>query len=161
MNRFIEKHAELWKFIKFSIVGFSATLIEMGVFYLLQYVVFKSILQDPLPENYFLNLLGLTDGKGYLYAYIISTTVGYVIAFILNRKTTFNSDANVALSTTLYAIMVIFTIFATAWIGTQFQLLMANNGYQTIGDLAGKPLAALIATAWTYPLNRFVIHRHR
>lgn len=161
MSNFTEKHAELWKFIKFSLVGASSTIIEMGVFYLLQYVVFKSILHAPLPDNAALELLGLTQGKGYLYSYIISTTVGYVIAFILNRKTTFKADSNVVLSTILYAMMVVFTIFATAWLGTQFQLLMANHGMQTVGDLIGKPLAAGIATVWTYPLNRFVIHRHK
>ena len=161
MSNFTEKHAELWKFIKFSLVGASSTLVEMGVFYLLQYVVFKSILHDPLPANAVLNLLKLTQGKGYLYAYIISTTIGYAIAFVLNRKTTFKADSNVALSTTLYVLMVVFTIFATAYLGTQFQLLMANHGWQKIGDVIGKPLAAGIATVWTYPLNRFVIHRHK
>ena len=161
MSNFTEKHAELWKFIKFSLVGASSTLVEMGVFYLLQYVVFKSILHDPLPENAVLNLLKLTQGKGYLYAYIISTTIGYAIAFVLNRKTTFKADSNVALSTTLYVLMVVFTIFATAYLGTQFQLIMANHGYQALGDAIGKPLAAGIATVWTYPLNRFVIHRKK
>ena len=161
MSNFTEKHAELWKFIKFSLVGASSTLVEMGVFYLLQYVVFKSILHDPLPENAVLNLLKLTQGKGYLYAYIISTTIGYAIAFVLNRKTTFKADSNVALSTTLYVLMVVFTIFATAYLGTQFQLIMANHGYQALGDAIGKPLAEGIATVWTYPLNRFVIHRHK
>ncbi len=161
MSNFTEKHAELWKFIKFSLVGASSTLVEMGVFYLLQYVVFKSILHDPLPENAVLDLLKLTQGKGYLYAYIISTTIGYAIAFVLNRKTTFKADSNVALSTTLYVLMVVFTIFATAYLGTQFQLIMANHGYQALGDAIGKPLAAGIATVWTYPLNRFVIHRHK
>ena len=161
MSNFTEKHAELWKFIKFSLVGASSTLVEMGVFYLLQYVVFKSILHDPLPENAVLNLLKLTQGKGYLYAYIISTTIGYAIAFVLNRKTTFKADSNVALSTTLYVLMVVFTIFATAYLGTQFQLIMANHGYQALGDAIGKPLAAGIATVWTYPLNRLVIHRHK
>ena len=161
MSNFTEKHAELWKFIKFSLVGASSTLVEMGVFYLLQYVVFKSILHDPLPENAVLNLLKLTQGKGYLYAYIISTTIGYAIAFVLNRKTPFKADSNVALSTTLYVLMVVFTIFATAYLGTQFQLIMANHGYQALGDAIGKPLAAGIATVWTYPLNRFVIHRHK
>ena len=161
MSKFTEKHAELWKFIKFSLVGASSTLVELGVFYLLQYAVFKSILNAPLPENAILNLLKLTQGKGYLYAYIISTTVGYAIAFVLNRKTTFKADSNVALSTTLYILMVVFTIFATAYLGTQFQLIMANHGYQALGDAIGKPLAAGIATVWTYPLNRFVIHRHK
>ncbi|MBQ7542708.1 MAG: GtrA family protein [Clostridia bacterium] len=162
--KFTEKYAELWKFIKFSIVGFSSTLVELGVFYLLQYVVFKATLTAPMPDNAFFNFVkftGLADGMGYFYAYVISTTIGYIIAFILNRKTTFKADSNVLLSTFLYIIMVIFTIGMTAWIGTKFQIFMAAKGHQALGDAIGKPIVAALATAWTYPLNRFVIHRHK
>ncbi len=160
--KFTEKYAELWKFIKFSIVGFSSTIIELGVFYLLQYVVFKNSLTAPMPDNAFFKFVsftGLADGMGYFYAYVISTTIGYIIAFILNRKTTFKADSNVLVSTILYIIMVIFTIGMTAWLGTQFQLFMAAKGMQSLGDAIGKPIVAALATAWTYPINRFVIHR--
>ncbi|MBQ7595242.1 MAG: GtrA family protein, partial [Clostridia bacterium] len=95
------------------------------------------------------------------YSYVISTTVGYVIAFILNRKTTFKADSNVALSTFLYVLMVIFTIFATAWLGTQLQIFMAAHDMKELGEVIAKPIVAAVATAWTYPLNRFVIHRHK
>ena len=162
--KFTEKYAELWKFIKFSIVGFSSTIIELAVFYLLQYVVFKDTLTAPMPDNWFFKFVsftGLADGMGYFYAYVISTTIGYIIAFILNRKTTFKADSNVLVSTILYIIMVIFTIGMTAYLGTQFQIFMANKGMQALGDIIGKPIVAALATAWTYPLNRFVIHRHK
>lgn len=175
---FTEKYKELWKFIKFSIAGASSTLVEMGVFYLLQYVVFKSILNAQIPTTWpqwlqsLLELLKLTEGTGYLYAYIISTTIGYAIAFVLNRKMTFHADSNVARSTILYILMVIFTIIATAYIGTQYQLWFADSvraenhflfswTYRDFGDATGKIVAATAATAWTYPLNRFVIHRHK
>lgn len=35
----------------------------------------------------------------------------------LNRKITFKADANPAVSMALYAVMVLFTIFANGWIG--------------------------------------------
>lgn len=163
-QKFTEKHAEIWKFIKFTLVGFSSTIVELGVFYLLQYVVFKSIAHAPMPDNgffKFLSSIGLAEGKGIFYAYVISTTIGYIIAFILNRKTTFKADSNVVLSTVLYILMVIFTIIATAWIGTKFQNFMVAHDMKALGDVIAKPLVAALATAWTYPLNRFVIHRHK
>ena len=163
-QKFTEKYAELWKFIKFTLVGFSSTLVELAVFYLLQYVAFKNFLYAPMPENGFFNFLasiGLAKGLGVFYAYVISTTIGYIIAFILNRKTTFKADSNVVLSTILYIIMVIFTIIATAWIGTKFQVFMESIDKKALGDIITKPLVATLATAWTYPLNRFVIHRHK
>ena len=162
--KFTEKYAELWKFIKFTLVGFSSTLVELAVFYLLQYVAFKNIAHAPMPDNSFfkfLSSIGLAEGLGIFYAYVISTTIGYIIAFILNRKTTFKADSNVVLSTILYIIMVIFTIIATAWIGTKFQVFMDSKGLKDLGDIITKPLVATLATAWTYPLNRSVIHRHK
>lgn len=164
MAKFTEKHAELWKFIKFTMVGLSSTIIELGVFYLLQYVVFKNSLYAEMPDNAFFNFIkftGLAEGMGLFYSYVISTTIGYIIAFILNRKTTFKADSNVALSTFLYVLMVIFTIFATAWLGTQLQLFMSAHGLEKLGSVIAKPIVAGVATVWTYPLNRFVIHRHK
>ena len=163
-QKFTEKYAELWKFIKFTLVGFSSTLIELAVFYLLQYVVFKNIAHNPMPDGAFFKFLtsiGLAEGLGIFYAYVISTTIGYIIAFILNRKTTFKADSNVVLSTILYIIMVVFTIIATAWIGRKFQIYIVAKGLRNLVDIISKPLVATLATAWTYPLNRFVIHRHK
>ena len=163
-KKFIIIHGEIWKFVKFTLVGFSSTLVELAVFYLLQYVVFKNIAHAPMPDNAvfkFLGSIGLAQGLGIFYSYVISTTIGYIIAFILNRKTTFKADSNVVLSTVLYIIMVIFTIIATAWIGTVFQNFMASHNLKALGDIITKPLVATLATAWTYPINRFVIHRHK
>ena len=167
-NSFTQKHAELWKFIKFSIAGFSSTLIELAVYYILLYTAFKNVKGDPI------DIAGLLhyDAKGVFWAFVISTTIGYIIAFILNRKTTFKADSNVALSATLYTIMVIFTIFATAWIGAVIKDFCVSKAlaataeaavsrWNFIGDNLGKPFAATVATAWTYPLNRFVIHRKK
>ncbi|HZJ77867.1 MAG TPA: GtrA family protein [Clostridia bacterium] len=160
-NKFTAKHAELWKFIKFSIAGFSSTIVEVIVHYILQNAVFSSIRTSPLPESWLFALLNLSEGKGYLFSYIISTTIGYTIAFILNRKITFKADINPLKSIIMYVIMVIFTIFATAWLGTQFSLLFTSHGLQTLGDIIVKPLVATLATVWTYPINRFIIHKKK
>lgn len=156
--KFTEKYAELWKFIKFTFAGISSTLVELAVFYILKATVFKNMIGDKIV------IIKDTlewDAKGIFWAFVISTTIGYIIAFILNRKTTFKADSNVVLSSILYALMVIFTIFATAMIGSWFKDYFTGRGYVWIADNLGKPLAAALATVWTYPLNRFVIHRHK
>lgn len=155
--KFTEKYAELWKFIKFSIAGGLSTIVEFIVFYVLKGTVFKSMIGEKI-----VIIKGALewDAKGIFWAFVISTTIGYIIAFILNRKTTFKADSNVVVSSILYALMVIFTIFATALIGSWFKDYFTGLGRIWIADNLGKPLAALLATAWTYPLNRFVIHRH-
>lgn len=157
---FTEKYKELWKFIKFTFAGASSSLVELGVHMLLLNVVFANITNVPI-TNETLNMIGITS-KGYLFAYILSTAVGYTIAFILNRKVTFKADSNVALSTFLYVLMVIFTIFANGWIGSAMTTFAQSH--QLTGsfyDLIIKVIGMAIPTLWTYPLNRFVIHKHK
>ena len=143
--RWTEKHAEIWKFIKFMIAGGGSSAVELVVHMVLLATVFKPFLDQPI-TNDALNMIGI-ESKGYLYTYLISTTVGYGIAFILNRKITFKADVNPTLSMILYAIMVVFTIFANGWIGSW--------------DMVIKLIGMAIPTLWTYPCNRFIIHRKK
>lgn len=161
--KFTEKHAELWKFIKFMFAGGFSSVVELGVQMLCLYVIFASLNQHV--DNAIFNFLHL-DSMKVILSYMISTTVGYTIAFIINRKTTFKADSNVALSATLYVIMVIFTIFANGWIGDNMNTLFVKwfNWDANTNQLSGlvqKVIGMAIPTLWTYPLNRFVIHRHK
>ncbi len=160
---FTTKHAELWKFIKFSFAGGSSSLVELLVQLLLTRVIFASLINVALNSAVF-NYIGIKS-KGYLYSYLISITVGYTIAFILNRKVTFKADSNPTVSAILYAIMVVFTIFAGAWIGTVLSgfggNLLARGWNETLVDAVCKCIQMAVPTIWTYPLNRFVIHRHK
>ena len=44
-----------------------------------------------------LHFLGI-QYKGYMYSYAISAVIGYAAAYIMNRKLTFQADANPVLS---------------------------------------------------------------
>lgn len=153
---FSKKHEEIMKFIKFSLAGGLSTIIELIVYYVLQGVVLKSMNTEPVSFWVF-----EYQGRGYMWAFLISTTIGYAIAFILNRKVTFQADANPALSIFLYTLMVVFTIAATTWLGVIIMNWCVANNYQTIGEILAKPIVASITVLWTYPLNRFVIHRKK
>lgn len=155
---FFEKHAEIWNFIKFTFAGASSSLIELGVFALLQYVVFKSLNDVPVTDSPVLAFLGV-EYKGDMYSYFISTVVGYAIAFVMNRKITFKADANPLLSTVLYAIMVACTIIFNTWFGAFLGTLIKNSGRSNaLIELLTKVVVMTVPTLWTYPLNRFVIH---
>ena len=106
---FIEKHSEIWKFIKFSFTGISTSLLDLALFSLFLYVFFRSLNQVPVTDNPVLSFLGIRY-KGYMYAYFLSTTLSYIASYIMNRKLTFKSNSNLLKSTVLFAIMVIVTI---------------------------------------------------
>lgn len=159
-NAFIAKHAEIWKFIKFTMAGFGSSIIELIVHIVLLQTVFAAMRSVPVTGALFTFLK--MESKGYMFAFLISTTIGYTIAFVLNRKLTFHADSNQALSILLYTIMVIFTILVNTWIGTVLSDFMITKGWDNaFGDTVVKMIGMSIPTLWTYPLNRFVIHRKK
>lgn len=158
---FTQKHAEIWKFIKFTFTGASTSVLELGVFMFLQYCVFKSLNLTPVTDNAVLSFLGI-EYKGYMYSYAISAIIGYAAAYIMNRKLTFKADANPFLSTILYAIMVVFTITFNTWFGAFLGTWVKNNGWDNVAvEMITKVVVMTVPTLWTYPLNRFVIHRKK
>ena len=62
---FVEKHSEIWKFIKFTFTGASTSILEMAVYAVLQYGVFRSLQGVPVENSPVLEFLGI-EYKGYL-----------------------------------------------------------------------------------------------
>ena len=152
ITEFVNKHAEIWKFIKFTFTGASTSVLELAVFWLLQYVIFKSLNEVPVTDNQVLSFLGI-EYKGYMYSYFISAVIGYAAA---------KADANPVLSTILYIIMVVCTIAFNTWFGSFLGTLIKNSGHDSVFIvLLTKLVVMTVPTLWTYPLNRFVIHRKK
>ena len=158
---FVEKHSEIWKFIKFTFTGASTSILEMAVYAVLQYGVFRSLQGVRVENSPVLEFLGI-EYKGYLYSYLISAIIGYAAAFLMNRKLTFKADANPLVSSILYAIMVICTITFNTWFGAFLGTIVTNNGWSNFWvDMLLKLVVMTLPTVWTYPLSRFVIHRKK
>jgi len=164
-HAFAQKHPELWKLVKWIIVGFIANVPELGVYMLCLYgfraldVTNMSIfgfMQNIVPPNETFHIAVV------IYAYMISTAVGYAIAFILNRKATFHANANLALSTFLYVLMVCGIIYFN---GISGPIISSLVGYLPIpvgvAEGASKFLSMMAAGVLTYPITRFVIHRKK
>ena len=80
----------------------------------------------------------------------------------MNRKLTFQADANPVLSTILYTIMVVCTIAFNTWFGAYLGTIVTNHHWDSVFiTLLTKLLVMTVPTLWTYPLNRFVIHRKK
>lgn len=161
IKTFTDKHAEIWKFIKFTFTGASTSVLEMAVYAFLYYVVFKSLNATPVENNPVLEFLGI-EYLGYLYSYLISAIIGYAAAFVMNRKLTFKADINPVASTVMYVIMVACTIAFNTWFGAFLGTLLTNNGLDNVFmNMLTKLVVMTVPTLWTYPLSRFVIHRRK
>lgn len=156
-EQFVKKHAELWKFIKFNITVLVTSAIDILSYLVLLYFVFKSCNGVELGDNALLSLLGIRY-KGYLYSYLISTALGYISAYLINRRVTFHSDVNPLYSSVLYIVLAVFNILVSSYIGSVFGTYMSiHNMSNPITEIISKFVIINIPTLWTYPLERYVI----
>ena len=165
-NNITAKHPEIWKIIKWMAVGMIANIPELGI-HQLCLRGFRALGVENLGIFTFLRSV-IAPVEGYpqatvVYAFMISTAVGYTIAFILNRKATFHADSNVALSTFLYILLVIFVIFTNGlFVGPGISNLVDRLSMSpTLSEVVSKVLCMLLPGLYSYPINRFVIHRKR
>ena len=175
-----EKHADLWQIIKFTLVSMIAGGSEMVL-----YNVFLWILRGPLMnisvDWFIFHYPGgaegtvLADGtiaRGgacVLVAYLVSTIVGNFVSFVVNRKTTFKSVANVKFSIVATMVMIVFIIFystvlgglANSWVGTWkiFENADGNFLLTFLMQNIGKFLITMITFVFVFLMNKFVILR--
>lgn len=158
MNKsFTEKHPELWKFIKFNITVIITSALDIISYLILLYFVFAPLNAEPLPDNAILSLLGIKY-KGYLFSYLISTSIGYIAAYLINRKITFHSDINPVYSSVLYFALSVFNILVSSWIGGIFGSVITAKGLENpVIEIISKFIIINIPTIWTYPIERYII----
>ena len=175
-----EKHADLWQIIKFTLVSMIAGTSEMVL-----YNVFLWVLRGPLMSisvdwfifHYPAGAEGtvLADGtiaRGgacVLVAYLVSTIVGNFVSFVVNRKTTFKSVANIKFSIIATMVMIVFIIFystvlgglANSWVGTWkiFENADGNFLLTFLMQNIGKFLITMITFVFVFVMNKFVILR--
>jgi len=159
------KHPEIWKIIKWMIVGFIANIPELGVYMLCLYG-FRATNVTNLSIFGFMEKIIQPNEDFHIavviYAYMISTAVGYTVAFILNRKATFHADANLALSTFFYVLMVSMIIYVNGVTGPFISNLVGMlNMPVNLSEGVSKFLSMMLAGVLTYPITRFVIHRKK
>jgi len=168
-SKYALAHPEMWKFLKSCVAGGAGAIPEMILYMAL--APWFSIYAWTVPNFFFFQWLAaskdMSEGHtlaAVVYATLISTAVGQIIGFILNRKMAFHANNNVVLSLTLTFLLIVFTIAAnTLVVGPGIDALMSKLGFlpQWLVDMATKILAMCISVAWVYPANRFIIHRRK
>lgn len=156
-KEFKSRHPELWKFIKFNITVIVTSALDILSYLFLLYFVFHSLNTTPLPDHALLSLLGIKY-EGYLFSYLISTSLGYIAAYLMNRKITFHSDINPIYSSFMYFILAVINILISSWIGGIFgSIITARNISNPAVEIISKFIIINIPTIWTYPIERYII----
>jgi putative flippase GtrA len=161
-KRLEEKIPEVWKFIKWCIVGGLANLVDIGSYFMMIALMSETFqfapIGGPIWWQNFLIAIGLNEGLGVLIAFLLSITFGYIVAYVLNRKVAFKANNGVALSSVIYTLNVLVVIIVGGWFGTWFTMFLRNrNVSATLVNLLPKPLQVVIPMTWSYPLNRLIV----
>ncbi len=167
-QKWTEKNAQLWQVIKFTLASCCSGLTEFVVMFLLCNIILVPL--SGLEFNFlFFKYDGsdVNSGVNAMIAYLVSTTVGNMISFVINRKKTFKSATNPTFSVVATLVMIVFIICVSTYVGPEFQGWISSllNGMQneslknTLVTLISKSVICCITFVFVFLMDKFVILR--
>jgi putative flippase GtrA len=132
----------VWQFVKFIFVSLIAMIVQFALLNILNHVPpivnlfgtdFKWwVFESPVNTVEGAVVIG---GLGYFISNNTANIIAQIVSFFVNRKKTFNSNVNVALTLPIYIIFTLALIAFSAWLNPTLQHLFVNKGWMG-GDLA-------------------------
>ena len=156
-------HKNLWQLIKFGLVSAIITVIQLGLLYLLYYLL--KGWTTPLPGFLKAIFSEQTVGKdhdnwGYVLPFFLSNFIANTIGYFLNRKRTFKSDAPIY-HYLIYIIVLILLILFSTWFQGVLVNVFINWNLEAIGPFIAMNIAGFIQFLVIYPLQKFVLLREK
>lgn len=146
----------LWEFIKFTSVSLVTSLVEISVFAILNYWIFKSLSQIEL-KIWLLDYSLANGGLCSFLAFSISFIVAQIFNFIVQRKATFKANNRILSSAIMYGIMILIIFILQLWIPTLIHVPISNLVGNDWADLIIKNMMMFLAFVIQYPMNKWVI----
>jgi len=159
-NALKQKKKTLWQFIVFSLLSFVTTLVDLGSFSLFNYLIFVPLKTESFHFwvfNYDVAAGGLCAFLAFALSFVISQTFN----FFIQRKVTFSANNNLWFSGMMYILMVLFVFFLSLWVPQLFRESLANIVGDNWADFILKNLNMTISFMIQFPMNKWVIMRHK
>ena len=121
----------VWQFVKFIFVSLIAMIVQFALLNILNHVP-PIVNESPVNTVEGAVVIG---GLGYFISNNTANIIAQIVSFFVNRKKTFNSNVNVALTLPIYIIFTLALIAFSAWLNPTLQHLFVNKGWMG-GDLA-------------------------
>ena len=156
-------HKNLWQLIKFGIVSFIITIIQLGLLYLMYYLL-KSW-KEPLPNFLAVIFSESTVGKdhdnwGYVLPFFASNFIANTIGYFLNKRRTFRSDSPLWHYFLYAGVLFALILFSTWFQGVLVNLFIGWN-MEPVAPFFAMNIAGFIQFLVLYPLQKFVLLREK
>ena len=159
-NKLKAKNETLGQLVTYLLLGGITTAIDLAVFALCNYVIFKKYADESF--NWW--LIKYSPHNGGLCAFLsfaVSFAIAQTFNFFIQRKATFKATNNTALSGVMYAVMVLGTYVVVLWlprvVGKFFYSAFGRKKGAIVLKMASQSLSAIIQ----FPINKWVIMRKR
>lgn len=153
----------LWQLFKFGFVSFIITVIQLGLLYLMYYLM--KGWTDPLPGFLAVIFSPETVGEdhanwGYMLPFFLSNFIANTVGYFLNKSRTFKSDAPIWHYLVYIVVLIILIMFST-WLQGVLMNVFIVWGVEVIGPFIAMNLAGFVQFIVLYPLQKFVLLRER
>ena len=166
-NRFGD--STLWQFVKFNLVSFSITLLQLALANLLP-LIFDGVttvlplLLRPIfqPETLFTGPSPyVVDGVvtwGYVLPFFLSNFLANIYGYFMNMKTTFRGKGSRGGLTAYLVILTALILFST-WLQGWITAKLAVTSLASLGRTIAAMAAGLVQVAVLFPLEKFVLFK--
>ena len=172
-REFDEKHVDssLWQFVKFNIVSFSISVLQLLLANLLP-LVFDSF-TSPLPRflQPFFDPKVLFEGEskyvvngvvtwGYVLPFFLSNFIANIYGYFANMKATFKGEGSKKSMAIYIAVMIVLILFTT-WLQGIISAGLSNTSLAPFARTIAAMAAGMVQFAVIFPLEKFVLFKEK
>ncbi|MCR5067979.1 MAG: hypothetical protein K6A14_07960 [Erysipelotrichaceae bacterium] len=158
----------IWQFIKFNLVSFSITAVQLILANLLPLIFDSVTLKLPKFLQGIFNPEVLFEGEskyvvdgvvtfGYVLPFFLSNFIANIYGYFVNMKATFKGKGTKAGLFGYFAVLIVLILFTTWLQGYITALLKGNPLARTIAAMA----AGMVQVAVLFPLEKFVLFKEK
>ena len=159
-NQLKQNKKTLWQFIVFTLLSLLTTLVDLGSFSLLNYVILTPLKSTPF-HFWVFNYDVLAGGLCAFLAFAISFVLSQTFNFFIQRKVTFSANNNLLYSGIMYGLMVLTVFFLQLWIPQLLREGLSTYTGDNWADFILKNVNMTLSFLIQFPMNKYVIMRQK
>ena len=159
----------LWQFVKFNLVSFSITLLQLGLANLLPLIFDGVTAKLPPVLRPFFRPETLFEGPspyvvdgvvtwGYVLPFFLSNFIANIYGYFMNMRTTFRGNGSrkgLAAYLLILTALILFSTWLQGWITAK----LAATAFAALARTIAAAAAGLVQVAVLFPLEKYVLFK--